>query len=346
MLTAPTQDMSDDDDDNDDDDDDEDADPVLTFRTIPHKGAVNRIRARPLPGSLSAGPPTPPDPYHVATFAETGKVHIYDIAPQLDSLLHPATASALQSKEPLFTIDAHGTAEGYALDWSTTLNPAHSPKLLSGDVAAKIFLTTLTPNGANTSAKPFTSHTSSVEDLQWSPAEPTVFASCSADRSIRIWDTRIKNRQSVLAVGGAHDSDVNVISWNRLTNYLMLSGGEEGAIKVWDLRQFQDAAPSPVASFNWHKKPVTSVEWHPTEESCFAASGADDQVTLWDLSVEVDDEERAADPKLKDVPAQLLFSHQGQRDIKEVHWHPQLPGVVLSTALDGFNIFRSLPFSQ
>jgi ribosome assembly protein RRB1 len=106
-----------------------------------------------------------------------------------------------------------------------------------------------------------------------------------------------------------------------------------------------------VAAFNWHTKPVTSIEWHPTDESCFAASGADDQVTLWDLSVEDDEEERQSmspeeRERLKDVPAQLLFVHQGQKDIKEVHWHPQIPGTVISTAHSGFNIFKSLPFSS
>ena len=109
-------------------------------------------------------------------------------------------------------------------------------------------------------------------------------------------------------------------------------------------------APSPVAAFNWHTAPITSIEWHPTEDSCFAASGADDQVTLWDLSVEEDDDERPSQQpgeaeRLKDVPAQLLFVHQGQKDIKEVHWHPQIPGVVVSTALDGFAVWKSLPFS-
>jgi ribosome assembly protein RRB1 len=102
-----------------------------------------------------------------------------------------------------------------------------------------------------------------------------------------------------------------------------------------------------VASFTWHNAPITSIEWHPTEDSVFAASGADDQVTLWDLGVEQDDDEMGI--SIDDTPAggrewppQLLFVHQGQRDIKEVHWHPQIPGVVISTALDGFNIFKTI----
>ena len=104
--------------------------------------------------------------------------------------------------------------------------------------------------------------------------------------------------------------------------------------------------PTPVAAFNWHRGPITSIEWHPTEDSIFAASGADDQVTLWDLAVEQDDEESGAMDDTpeggKDVPPQLLFVHQGQRDVKEVHWHPQIPGAVISTAFDGFNVFKTI----
>lgn len=104
--------------------------------------------------------------------------------------------------------------------------------------------------------------------------------------------------------------------------------------------------PTPVAGFNWHTAPITSIEWHPTEDSIFAASGADDQVTLWDLAVEQDDEETGGMDVTpaggREVPPQLLFVHQGQKDVKEVHWHPQIPGAVVSTALDGFNVFKTI----
>lgn len=106
-----------------------------------------------------------------------------------------------------------------------------------------------------------------------------------------------------------------------------------------------DLDPSPVAAYTWHKAPITSIEWHPTEDSVFAVAGADNQVTLWDLAVEQDDDETGtmmSKPAEGGVPPQLLFVHQGQNEVKEVHWHPQMPGTIISTALDGFNIFKTI----
>lgn len=336
---------SDGDDDYDDDSLDEDA--VLEYKSIPHFGGVNRIRAQPLP----AGSPLPPvsQPYHVATWAETGKVHIWNVRQLIEALEVPGYVyNRAQVPTPLFTVNSHGRAEGFAMDWASS--GSNSLRLLTGDIRAKIYLTTSSPSGFNALSQPFQSHTSSVEDIQWSPSEPTVFASCSVDQSIQIWDVRSKGRKSVAGIMNAHNSDVNVISWNRITSYLLVSGGDEGGIKTWDLRNVKKndsggSDPAPVAHFTWHKQPITSIEWHPTEDSIFAASGADDQVTLWDLAVEQDSENLGMDDTFgggKEVPPQLLFVHQGQKDIKEVHWHPQIPGTVISTAFDGFNIFKTI----
>lgn len=114
------------------------------------------------------------------------------------------------------------------------------------------------------------------------------------------------------------------------------------------LRTTSSPTPTPVASFSWHRSPITSLEWHPTDTSLFCASSADDSVTLWDLSVEADDDEASAQlhhtASGEDVvvPPQLLFVHQGQKDVKEVHWHPQIPGMVCTTAGDGFNAFKTI----
>ncbi|KAG9035484.1 ribosome biosynthesis protein rrb1 [Tulasnella sp. JGI-2019a] len=340
-------------DDSESDDEDDansvDEDAILEYRSIPHQGGVNRIRAQSLPANTSLPPVS--QPYYAASWAETGKVHIWDIRPIIEALEVPGSMpDKARTHRAAFTVTAHGRAEGFAMDWSAP-GPSSQLRLLTGDIHSKIHLTTLTPSGFNTASQPFASHTSSVEDIQWSPSEATVFASCSADQSVRMWDVRMKARKNIVGITKAHESDVNVISWNRGTSYLLVSGGDEGAIKVWDLRSLKGTSSSstPVASFAWHNAPITSIEWHPTEDSIFAASGADDQVTLWDLSVEQDDEEvglkeikTASGEKLKDVPPQLLFVHQGQKDVKEIHWHPQIPGCVVSTALDGFNVFKTI----
>ena len=110
---------------------------------------------------------------------------------------------------------------------------------------------------------------------------------------------------------------------------------------MWDLRAIRDSK-SPLAHFKYHKGAVSSIEWAPHDESVLCVASRDNQVTVWDLSVEADDEPAtgALDPALAEFPAQLLFIHQGQTNVKEIHFHPQIPGLIMSTAEDGFNVFK------
>lgn len=143
----------------------------------------------------------------------------------------------------------------------------------------------------------------------------------------------------MLTAKDAHTADVNVISWNRKESRFLVSGGDDGVVSVWDLRQFTSG--TPVAIFKQHTAPVTTVEWHPEDATIFASGGADDQIAQWDLSLEVDsDQPQATD--LPQLPPQLLFIHQGQTDIKELHWHPQCPGTLISTAQSGLDMFRTI----
>ncbi|XP_064594876.1 glutamate-rich WD repeat-containing protein 1-like [Liolophura sinensis] len=310
-------------------DEDEDEKPELETAMIKHTGSVNRIRAS------AYG-----DVHLAASWSENGKVYLWDLKRPLNAV-NDSTVMAVytrneESPAPIFTFPGH-QVEGFAIDWSKT-TPG---RLATGDCKKNIHLWSPEEGGCwKVDQRPYTGHSASVEDIQWSPVEDNVFASCSVDRSIRVWDARATpDKACMLTAADSHASDVNVISWNAHEPFIV-SGGDDGVIKIWDLRKFQEE--TAVAVFKHHTAPITSVEWNPADSSVFASSGADDQLSLWDLALERDSDipkEGAGEP---DVPPQLLFIHQGQTDIKELHWHPQLPGVVISTAHSGFNVFRTI----
>lgn len=339
-------------DDEDNSDDEEDADPILESRSIPLNTTTNRVRVHQIPSASTES--TTPTTF-VAAMTESSQVYIYDITAHLTSFEIPGTTISPQQNKPVSTIRAHKT-EGYAIDFAPlpSGNASATARLLTGDNDGFIYLTSRTQGGGwvtNNLDRPFRGHEGSVEDIQWSPSESSVFASCGGDGTVRVWDTRSKSRAPAITVRAAKGHvDVNVISWSRSTTHLLASGADDGEWGVWDLRQWKpstggssavkETKASPLASFNYHKEPITSLEWHPTDDSIVAVSSADNTVTLWDLAVELDDEESKDTGGVKDVPPQLLFVHF-QKSVKEIHWHPQVVGTIVATG-DEWGVFRTI----
>lgn len=320
--------------------DDEDAEgpicrPKVKCQEIEVGGCINRVAVLPHPEARI-----------VAAWCETGSVHVYNVSRELNCLEVDSSGPAnAQAGDPLAIIDRAGI-EGYALGWSEK-----SPGVLAlGDSSGALAVASDLPvfDRRKLRTAEFRGHTGSVEDIQWSPTQGGVIASASADMTIRIWDIRAGPAAQLCIK--AHDSDVNVIDWNKSSEHLIASGADSGEFRVWDIRTWQPgsraAPPVPACEFGWHRKAVTSIEWMPGDPSVLAVSGEDDQISIWDLLAREDPDEppAAADdpPGTAKIPTQLLFIHQGQKDIKEVHWHPRLGGVLLSTASDGINIFETI----
>ena len=308
--------------DDEDEEDHMDDDPIIDHINIPHSGGINRIRAMPQNAGI------------VATMSDNSKANIYDAQGLFRSLTEGRGQRPTIPSKPTYTFKGHKD-EGYAISWSGV----EEGRLATGDCAGAIHIWN---RGSNANCSDwrvdpgaYTGHTGSVEDLQWSPAEATVFASCGVDRTVKIWDTR--GRTGPMISVNAHNDDINVISWSTSVGYLLASGCDDGSFKVWDLRSIKKE--TPLANFTYHTKAITSIEWAPHDESVLSVSSEDDQVTIWDLSVEADESE-APSAELAEFPAQLLFIHQGQTNVKEAHWHPQIPNTLVTTAEDGINVFK------
>lgn len=93
--------------------------------------------------------------------------------------------------------------------------------------------------------------------------------------------------------------------------------------------------------YSFHKEQITTLSWHPSDDSVLAVAVGDNTLTLWDLANEFDDGEGKNTADVKDVPAALLFVHYADT-VKEVHWHLQQEGVVMSTGGGGFDVFRTI----
>lgn len=350
---------SSDDEDNDNLDGDGPSEPILESRSIPLQSTTNRIRTfQPSPPPLSD--PTSMPQTLTATSLENSQILIHDVTPHLTSLSSPGSPYPPSASKPLSTLRMH-KSEGYALDWAP---PSSFPlgRLLSGDTSGQIFSTLRTEGGGwNTDTRPLVGTEGSVEEIQWSPSEKNVFASAGTDGCVRVWDVRSKSRKPALSVRVSR-TDVNVMSWSGLTTHLLVTGADDGHWGVWDLRQWKPQQgqtqsggggvitdSTPIAGFNFHKQAITSIEWHPTDDSVIALCSEDGTVTLWDLAVELDDEEQYGKAEERGliegqgerVPPQLLFIHHVEQ-AKECHWHGQMPGVVMTTGLQGLGVFKTI----
>lgn len=318
-------------------DDDDDYDPILDSEAVPLRATTNRLRV--LPHAAHTGE------YLTATMLELGEVLIYDLAPQMKAFDTPGYIVPKPARRPVHTVRCHGNVEGYGLDWLPLVTTG---ALLSGDCSGRTYYTQRASSGWVLDKTPFVAgdgNQALIEDIQWSQLETTVFATAGCDGFVRIWDTRLKKHAPALSVK-ASDSDVNVISWCNKITHLLASGHDDGTWGVWDLRHFgQGPAPLPVAHYEFHQLPVTAILFNPLDESVVAVLSEDNTVTLWDLSVEADDEEisqqKAQLAQLRDIPPQLLFVHW-QRDVKDVRWHRQIPGALVLTGGEGLNIWKTI----
>jgi len=279
-----------------------DHDPILEHTTIAHSGGINRIRTH---------------KGYVATWSDVGAINLYTI--DVEGLC--MGGGFLKPPTLISTYEEHST-EGYALDFSS------KSRLATGDNDGNIHV--FQEDDITQDATPMYTSPNSVEDIQWSPTETTVFAAGEAGGLIKIYDTRAPNR--VMLEKSTGTADVNALSWSKLVTNLMATGCEDGKWSVWDLRKFED----PLARFTCHTTPITSMEWHPTDESMLVVSD-DVGSFVYDLSVE--EEENDKPEKKEDLPPQLLFVHSGSPQTKEVHWHPQITSCLMSTAYDGFHTF-------
>jgi ribosome assembly protein RRB1 len=325
--------------------------PIVDSKAISHHGAVNRLRSCPQVPSM------------YLSWSEAGRVQVFDVQSEMRAMAdfsnwskEQAAAAVAgkgnkpQNSQPLKFTSSSSThkVEGYGMDWS----PVQQGVFATGDCSGALFVWRPAEGGRWAPSAAGNTNQYSIEEIKWSAIQADYLVTACAGGAMMVWDSRDLKRPKL--VWQADSTDINVCDWNKATksSHLLVTGAEGGQVAIWDLRNVQSlgARATPLQTLKYHNgQKVTSVEFNQHNESVLAVCSDDGQCTLWDLSLERDpDEERAVLGELfgrqdvSNLPDQLMFVHQGLVHPKEVHFHPQIPGMVITTDFNGFHLFKPM----
>ena len=107
------------------------------------------------------------------------------------------------------------------------------------------------------------------------------------DKTLKLWDEA--QVAAPVAVLKGHEAEVQSCEWNHINKVRVISSSMDRSVKLWDMSTLKVAASfagtqmlNPLGSF-MHELTSYSAIWHPTHESIFASSSADQMCRVWDL---------------------------------------------------------------
>lgn len=280
---------------------------IAVRQKINHDGEVNRARYMPQNPTLIA----------TKTPMTGGDVLVFDYS------RHPANP-ADNNCIPEMRLKGH-TKEGYGLSW----NALRSGYLLSASDDSTICFWDVQAAPANARTlerlSAFQGHSSVVEDVAWHLHHEHYFGSVGDDKRLLLWDTRQGKPTSQVE---AHAAEVNSLSFNPFSEFLVATASADRTVGLWDLRDLRQR----LHSFTGHTEEVFGVQWAPFNETVLASSGSDRRLHVWDLS-RIGDAQAPEDAE--DGPPELLFVHGGHTaKISDFAWNPNEAWVLASVAED------------
>ncbi|OWM79687.1 protein TRANSPARENT TESTA GLABRA 1 [Punica granatum] len=121
-------------------------------------------------------------------------------------------------------------------------------------------------------------HDKEVYDIAW--GEARVFASVSADGSVRIFDLRDKEHSTIIYESPQPDTPLLRLAWNKQDlRYMATILMDSNKVVILDIR----SPAMPVAELERHRASVNAIAWAPQSSRHICSAGDDTQALIWEL---------------------------------------------------------------
>lgn len=163
-------------------------------------------------------------------------------------------------------------------------------------------------------------HEERVWNLAWSPSG-SLLASCSGDKTIRIWGKEGENWICKVVLDEGHTRTVRSVFWSPCGK-LIAAASFDGTVSIWSRSSGEFEC---VATLEGHENEVKSASWN-AGGTLLATCSRDKSVWIWE--VDEDDYECAS----------VLNKHT--QDVKKVAWHPHKEILASCSYDDTINLYR------
>ncbi|PPD92696.1 hypothetical protein GOBAR_DD10361 [Gossypium barbadense] len=188
-----------------------------------------------------------------------------------------------------------------------------------------------------------------IEQLQWSSSQPDwvaiafstklqilrlpncnptygvgVFASVSADGSVRVFDLRDKEHSTIIYESSEPDAPLVRLGWNKQDpRYMATIIMDSAKVVVLDIR----FPTLPVVELRRHQASANAVAWAPHSSCHICTAGDDSQALIWDLSSMGQPVKGGLDP---------ILAYTAGAEIEQLQWSSSQPdwvAIAFSTKL-------------
>eukprot|EP00762_Andalucia_godoyi_P000820 ANDGO_03873.mRNA.1 F-box-like/WD repeat-containing protein ebi len=148
----------------------------------------------------------------------------------------------------------------------------------------------------------FEGHEHDVNSVRFS-SSGELLASCSDDRTIKIWNVANPSALSPVYNLTGHTDAVFVIRWSPRQPNLLLSGSSDGQLRLWDI-----TSGLCVGQLREHKEGISAAAFSP-DGTYFASASADGRIFVWSVR-----DQKIVKSFSSDSPAfDVCFSPSGER---------------------------------